>query len=71
VTTSDDQLQWLQEWVLRESGEGPSPSANPWVQIETLDPGWAVIISLTDTAMALVEFADIEILRSDDDWIHC
>jgi hypothetical protein len=71
VTTSEDRLHWLQEWVRREFGEGPVRTANPWVQIETLDAGWATIISLTDTTMELVEFEEIEALRSDRDWIHC
>jgi hypothetical protein len=66
-----DHLQWLQEWVIREFGEGPLPTANPWVQIESLDPGWSATISLTDTSMQDVGFAEIEVDRSDIDWLHC
>jgi len=71
VVDSNDQLQWLQEWVSREFGEGPVTTANPWVQIETLDPGWSATISLTDTAMQEIDFEDVEIDRSETDWLHC
>jgi Immunity protein 53 len=71
MTTPDDHLRWLQDWVRREFGDGPSRTANPWVQIETLHPGWAAIISLTDTAMKLIEFEEVEIARSEHDWVHC
>jgi hypothetical protein len=66
-----DLMRWLQDWTRREFGEVPVPTANPWVQIETLDPGWAATISLTDTAMQEVEFAEFETERSETDWIHC
>ena len=39
MADSHDNVSWLQEWVRREFGEGPIKTANPWVQIETLDPG--------------------------------
>jgi hypothetical protein len=71
VAHATDHLQWLQEWVRREFGEGPVPTANPWVQIQTLDPGWSATISLTDTAMQDVHFEDIEIGRTESDWVHC
>lgn len=71
MRTTGDELTWLQEWVCREFGDGPVPTANPWLSIETLDPGWAVTISLTGTAMQGVEFADVEFERAEEDWLHC
>lgn len=55
----------------REFGDGPVTTANPWVQIETNDPGWTITISLTDTAMQDIDFEEVEIDRSDTNWIHC
>ena len=46
-------------------------TANPWVQIETNDPGWSATISLTGTAMQEIDFEGVEIDRSATDWIHC
>jgi hypothetical protein len=66
---------WFASWVQREFGEGPHPTANPWVQIETLDPGWGITISLTGTSLQeaglqQVSAGDLEIERSETDWIH-
>jgi hypothetical protein len=71
MADSHDNVSWLQAWVRREFGEGLVETANPWVQIETLDPGWLATISLTDTAMQDVDFEEIEINRTESDWIHC
>jgi len=71
MADAHDNVSWLQEWVLREFGEGPVKTANPWVQIETLDPGWSATISLTDTVMQDADFEEIEINRTESDWIHC
>lgn len=66
-----DHLEWLESWVSREFGEGPVPTANAWVQIETLDPGWSATISLTDTSMQEIAFEEVEVERSESDWLHC
>src|SRR4051812_26729082 len=71
MSDPSEQLHWLQEWVRREFGEGPVPTANGWVQIETLEPGWSATISLTATAMQNVHFNEVEIDRTERDWIHC
>src|SRR3954452_19631011 len=71
MTSSHAHIDWLQEWVRREFGEGPVKTANPWALIETLDPGWLATISLTDTTMQDVDFEEIEIHRTESDWIHC
>jgi Immunity protein 53 len=70
VSAPVDHLHWLQEWVGRAFGDGPVTTANPWVQIETNDPGWTVTISLTDTAMQTIDFDEIEVRRSEIDWIR-
>ncbi len=61
------QLQkWFQsqcngDW---EHGEG--------IRIATLDnPGWAVDIDIRDTTFADRPMDDVEIDRSDSDWLHC
>lgn len=42
------------------------------VQIDTLDnPGWSVSIALNETACAGRSFEEINIRRSDKDWIRC
>src|SRR2546423_29452 len=42
-------------------------TANPWVSIETLDPGWRVTISLTGTALENVAFDEVEVDRDTAD----
>lgn len=66
-----DQLHWLQDWVSREFGEGPVETMNPWVTIETNDPGWAVTIALSGTRMEGIEFETIDVPRSETDWVSC
>jgi hypothetical protein len=67
---------WLSTWVRDELGEGPPTTANRWAQIETLEPGWAVTISLTgtslqDAGLKEAQAEEIEIQRGEDDWVHC
>ena len=64
-------LEWRQAWVRREFGDGPVETANPWVRIETNDPGWAATISLAGTGMQSAEFEEVELIRSENDWLHC
>jgi hypothetical protein len=64
-------LHELQKWYHsqcdgdREHGNG--------VKIETLDnPGWKVIIELTDTELAERPFTEvIQNMEHETDWIHC
>ena len=71
MPASVDHLEWLQAWARREFGDQDVTTANPWVHIETNDPGWAATISLTGTAMADIDFEEVEVNRSEADWIHC
>jgi hypothetical protein len=71
VSSSHDDLSWLQTWVSREFGDADVTTVNPWVQLETNDPGWAATISLTGTAMENVDFREVELIRSEADWFHC
>ena len=64
-------LTWIQAWVQREFARADGRTANPWVQIETLDPGWSVTISLTGTTLVDVEFSEVEIVRSESNWVRC
>ena len=63
-------LQWLQEWYL-------SNCDNDWehlygVKIDTLDnPGWSLTIDLDETPLADKDFLDIQIERTDNDWVFC
>lgn len=68
---SSDDLQWLQDWVIEAFGSGALPTANPWFSIETNDPGWTITASLTGTPMEAREFEEVEVQRSEVDWLHC
>jgi hypothetical protein len=65
-----DTLQELQRWY-------HSQCDNHWehlygVKIDTLDnPGWRVIVDLTDTDLAEQSFTEIERMGHETDWIHC
>jgi hypothetical protein len=42
------------------------------IRIATLDnPGWCLRINLADTELVNKPFQDVELDRSDDDWIRC
>lgn len=42
------------------------------VKIDTLDnPGWAIEIDLNETNLANRVFDEVDIQRTDDDWIYC
>lgn len=42
------------------------------VSIDTLDnPGWSIIIDLSETQLLSVPFKEIKIERSDEDWLVC
>jgi hypothetical protein len=71
MSSSHDNLSWLQTWISREFEDADVTTANPWVQIETNDPGWAATIALTGTTMENVDFREVDVTRSEADWIHC
>ena len=42
------------------------------LRIETLDnPGWAVFLDLRGTALEKTEFVDLNVQRTDNNWIVC
>ena len=41
------------------------------VEIDTLDPGWWVIVDLDETDHQDAQFAGIQIEKSDGGWVHC
>ncbi len=63
-------LEKLQQWY-------QSQCDGDWehgfgVKIETLDnPGWAVVIDLTDTKFFDRPFSEIQRLEDETNWIHC
>ncbi|HXC35964.1 MAG TPA: immunity 53 family protein [Candidatus Acidoferrales bacterium] len=69
-TMHDNTLQELQRWYLSqcngdwEHGYG--------VEIGTLDnPGWHVVVNLTDTPLAEKQFTEVKKLEHETDWIQC
>src|SRR5690242_11598399 len=68
---ASDDLRWLQDWVLETFASHPVRTANPWVSTETNDPGWMITVSLTGTPLETRRFEEVEIERSEDDWLHC
>ncbi|MDC2889329.1 immunity 53 family protein [Psychrosphaera algicola] len=42
------------------------------VKIDTIDnPGWSLQVDLNGTVLERAPFSDIEIERTEHDWIHC
>jgi hypothetical protein len=65
-----DTLQELQQWY-RSHCDGDWEHCYG-VKIGTLDnPGWRVIIELTDTELVDRPFTEVQRLEDDTDWIHC
>jgi hypothetical protein len=65
-----DGLQWLQRWF-------HSQCDGDWehcygITIETLDnPGWKILINLSETSLENKSFNEIVIERDDNNWIFC
>ena len=65
-----DDMLWLINWY-------KSQCNGDWehcygVRISSLDnPGWRLSISLNETGLEYKKFEDIEIERTESDWIHC
>jgi hypothetical protein len=70
ASTTDTDLEWLQCWY---SGQCNGDWEHQYgVEISNIDnPGWAVKIDLTDTALEGRHFERVEIENSDDDWLRC
>ena len=63
-------LQWLQKWYLNQcDGDWEHDFG---IHIDTLDnPGWRIKINIACTDLEYKFFKEIEMERSDNDWIHC
>ena len=63
-------IKWLEEWYA-------SNCDGVWehmygVDITTLDnPGWRLKLNILETLYEDVEFADIMIERTENDWVYC
>jgi len=68
--TGNDLLIWLQNWYASQcNGEWEHSYG---IHIGTLDnPGWTIDINLRETELENKFMNEIEIERSDDDWIDC
>ena len=65
-----DVLQELQNWFAKNCNAKWEHQHG--VKIETLvNPGWAVAVDLTGTTLAGVKFQNVDVSRTDDDWIQC
>lgn len=65
-----DNLKWLQKWY-QENCDGEWEHMYG-VEIATLDnPGWHVIIDLTDTKYEKLENKDLKIDISENNWMRC
>lgn len=63
-------LNWIQNWYT-------SQCDGAWeeyygIKISTVsNPGWAINIDLTETALEGISFSPVKIDRSEHDWVHC
>jgi Immunity protein 53 len=65
-----DNLLWLLEWYHKQC-DGDWEHCNG-VKIGTIDnPGWYLKISLDETELQNRDFQQIDINRSENDWIYC
>jgi hypothetical protein len=67
----NDLITGIQDWFKEQCNEDWEHSYG--ISIETLDnPGWHVIIDLSETDIELKPFTNIERdINSDTDWLHC
>lgn len=67
---NDEILIWLIKWYFGQCN-GDWEHGNG-IKIDTLDnPGWVIKIGLNETTLQNKEFQNVEIERSENDWIHC
>jgi len=65
IEGDNQELVWLQQWLSQ------TPEINDRIYINTLDnPGWEIFINLKNSSLLEKIFNEIEIERTDDDWIH-
>lgn len=65
-----DNFLWLQKWY-RTRCDGDWEHSRG-IQLGTIDnPGWSLTVDLHDTELENRKFQEVEIERSEDDWIFC
>lgn len=65
-----DMLKWIQDWYL-ENCDGDWEHCYG-ITISTLDnPGWVIDIDLVNTNLENRKFENVDIERSESDWIYC
>jgi len=63
-------VEWLQDFYRRLCDSDWEHAYG--FDISTLDnPGWKVAFNLTDTKLSRCDFNNIELNRTDDNWIFC
>lgn len=63
-------LKWIQQWYFEQCDDDWENQFG--ICIETLDnPGWSVKVSLENTDVKDKTFENINIERTENDWIHC
>jgi hypothetical protein len=65
-----DRLNWLCDYFLRMC-DGDWERCYQFTLYTVGNPGWTLLIDLTDTKLGLVEFTPINIQRSEHDWCIC
>lgn len=65
-----DDFLWLQKWYqIRCNGDWEHGSG---IRLSTIDnPGWSLTINLEDTELRNRNFQQVDINRSEKDWIFC
>jgi Immunity protein 53 len=66
----DSTIEWLQQWYLGNCNKDWEHTYG--IKINTLDnPGWHVVIDLDETSIEKFIFQEVEIDRTENDWIRC
>jgi hypothetical protein len=65
-----DDLLWLTSWFYKQKGKEKEHENE--IKIGTIDnPGWYFEINLTNTGLREATFQEIDINRSEHDWLYC
>jgi hypothetical protein len=65
-----DDFIWLQNWYQTHCDGGWEHSRR--IRLGTLDnPGWSLTINVQETELQEKAFPEVEIKRSENDWIFC
>ncbi len=67
---AQDDFAWLQQWYqIHCDGDWEHGSG---IHLGTIDnPGWSLTINLEDTELENKRFLQVDINRSDKDWVFC